>query len=381
MIKKFLYIYLKKVIFFFIKFIFLKKNKKKLTFISFPDLSDNSWHLFNYINLNKNNLILIWLLEKNLSDKKIYSLKKINKNNKLLFIKKKSLRGIYHFLTSRIVFFTHIPYFFLQKNLGPIQFNLWHGMPIKKVGFYRHKKNVYFYGDYVIATSNLYKKILSKAFNINKNCILKFGLPRNDVLISKSKKFFNKKNLKLILWLPTFRKTNIISNIDDSINENFLEEWPNNFIKNLNYIAKKNKIKLIIKTHPLDNFKKFKNKFSNIIFFENIDLVKLNCDLHDLISVSDGLISDISSVIIDYILMKKPLGLTTNSQKTFRRGLINEVNLFDKLNYHKIKNLKDFEIFFRKIKQNKTKNIDPKNIFYSKNAINSSNQIVEYFNI
>ena len=50
MIKKFLYIYLKKILFFFLKFNFLRTNKKKLTFVSFPDLSDNSWHLFNYIN-------------------------------------------------------------------------------------------------------------------------------------------------------------------------------------------------------------------------------------------------------------------------------------------------------------------------------------------
>ncbi len=381
MIKKFLYIYLKKILFFFLKFNFLRTNKKKLTFVSFPDLSDNSWHLFNYINQNKNNLILVWLLEKELSKKKIKYLNKINKNNKLIFIKKKTLMGIYHFLSSRIVFFTHLPYFFLQKNLGPIQVNLWHGMPIKKIGFYRHKANIYFYGDYVIATSNLYKKILCKAFNINKKYVLKFGLPRNDILISKNKKSFNKSNLKLILWLPTFRKAKNFSQIDDSINENFLKEWPSDFIKNLNYIAKKNKIKLIIKTHPLDIIKKFKNKFSNIIFYENIDLINLNYDLHDLISVSDGLISDISSVIIDYILLKKPLGLTTNSQKTFKRGLINEIKLFSELRYHNIRNLRDFEIFFQKVKKNKKNNIDPKNVFYSKNAINSSYQIVKYFNI
>ena len=168
MIKKFIYFYLKKIINFFLKFNFIKKNKNKITFISFPDLSDNSWHLFNYINLNKNNLVLVWLIDKDLSNKKIKNLKKINKRNKLLFIKKKSLTGVYHFLSSRIVFFTHLPYFFIQKNLGPIQVNLWHGMPIKKLVLQAQKKN-FFYGDYAISTSNLYKKILSKAFNIKKN--------------------------------------------------------------------------------------------------------------------------------------------------------------------------------------------------------------------
>ena len=145
MIRQFLYINLKKLVFFCVRFNFLRINKNKITFFSFPDLSDNSWHLFNYIHKNKNNLLLVWLVEKNLSNKKIVRLKKINKTNKLLFIKKKSLHGIYHFMSSRIVFFTHIPYFFSQKNIGPIQVNLWHGMPIKRIGFYRHKKYFWSY--------------------------------------------------------------------------------------------------------------------------------------------------------------------------------------------------------------------------------------------
>ena len=107
----------------------------------------------------------------------------------------------------------------------------------------------------------------------------------------------------------------------------------------------------------------------------------MNLDLHDLISISDGLISDISSVIIDYILLKKPLGITTNSIETFNRGFIDELNLFKRLNYNKIKSLTDFKNFFKIVKKNKTEIIDPKNIFYSKDAINSSQKIIKYFKI
>ena len=156
-------------------------------------MSDNSWYLFNYINDNRENLILVWLTDQNLSKKKIKRLKNKNKNNKLLFIRKTSFRGIYHFLSSRIVFFTHIPYFFSQKNLGPTQVNLWHGMPIKKIGVYRHKKLLYYYGDFAISTSSLYSEILSKAFGIHKKSILPFGLPRNDILVNNNKKFLIRK--------------------------------------------------------------------------------------------------------------------------------------------------------------------------------------------
>jgi len=381
MIKSFIYKIIKNILKIILKFNFIKIRKKKITFISYPDLSDNSWHLFNYIHQNRNNLRLIWLLNENISKRKKNSIIEINKTNKLLFIKKKSLMGVYHFLSSRIVFFTHNTYFFSQKNIGPILVNLWHGMPIKKVGFYRHKKPVNFYFDFMISTSNLYQKVLSKAFNLKKRSIIQCGLPRNDILVNKKKIFFNQKNLKLVLWLPTFRNTSGFEKIHDSPKQHFLEEWPVNFISKLNEIATFNKILVLIKTHPLDVFKKSNKKYSNIIFLKNNDLIKMKLDIHELISNSDGLLSDVSSVIIDYILMEKPVGLTTNFLKDFKRGLIKELNFFSNLKYQNIRNLKDFEIFFKRVKKKQKMIIDPKNIFYSKNAINASIKITKYFNI
>ena len=116
------------------------------------------------------------------------------------------------------------------------------------------------------------------------------------------------------------------------------------FLDNLNQTAKKYKTLIIIKTHPLDNLRILK-KYSNITHLKNDDLSKLNLDLHDLISVSDGLVTDISSVLIDYIPTKKHLGITINSIKTFKRGLISELKLFNNLKFHKIKNINDFKIF------------------------------------
>ena len=77
MIKLILYKIIKKILPFALKFNF-KKDTNKIVFISYPDLSDNSWHLFNYINQNKKNLILVWLLNENLT----YKRKKILKKNK-----------------------------------------------------------------------------------------------------------------------------------------------------------------------------------------------------------------------------------------------------------------------------------------------------------
>ena len=110
MFKQKLYNVIKKIITFSLRFIFIKKNYKKISFISFPDLSDNSWYLFNYINDNRENLILVWLTDQNLSKNKINRLKNKNKNNKLLFIRKKVLEAFITFIIKNC-FFTHSIFF------------------------------------------------------------------------------------------------------------------------------------------------------------------------------------------------------------------------------------------------------------------------------
>ena len=116
MLKQKLFNLIKKIITFVLKFIFIKKNYKKISFISFPDLSDNCWYLFNYINNNRENLILVWLIDKNLSKTKINTLKKKIKNNKLLFIKKKKLK---RYLSLSFItycfFYSHTLLFFTKK--------------------------------------------------------------------------------------------------------------------------------------------------------------------------------------------------------------------------------------------------------------------------
>ena len=380
------------ILIFFIRYLNIKQKNNKISFISYPDLSDNAWYLFKYINQNRTNLILIWLVDDISNKKKIDLSNEFYKKNKIIISKKWSLNGIYHYLSSRIVFSTHGSYFFSKKNIGPVNVNLWHGMPIKKIGYLdQNQKYTPNYSDYYLSTSELYSRILSKAFDVKKSKVLNFGLPRNDLLHPKSllrkniPKYKNKiwRKNKLIIWLPTYRFSYTGHVRKDSSTLNFLNEWPDNFLDNLNKIAKNFKIILIIKLHPLDlmNNKMNTKKLSNIKIYDNFNWEKNSLDLYELIFQSDGLITDISSVIIDYIITKKPLGLTTKTLKFYNRGLIEELKLFQNINFLKLNTIKDFENFFLKVKKNLKFNIDPKGIYYSKGHINSSMKIVKKFKI
>ena len=183
------------ILFLLIKLLKIKQINNKISFISWPDYSDNSWYLFKHISQNKSNLELVWLFLNDISDNQKNKIKKKYKNNKISFVKKWSISGIYNFLSSKYVFFTHGTYFFIKGDVGPILVNLWHGMPIKKIGYYENKIPFGVYANYALSSSKLYSKVLAKALKF-KN-VLHLGMPRNDILLKKKKIKFKFKKKKI----------------------------------------------------------------------------------------------------------------------------------------------------------------------------------------
>ena len=319
MIKSFIYKIIKNILNIILKFNFIKIRKKKITFISYPDLSDNSWHLFNYIHQNRNNLRLIWLLNENISKRKKNSIIEINKTNKLLFIKKKSLMCVYHFLSSRIVFFTHNTYFFSQKNIGPILVNLWHGMPIKNIENYdKNNKSDPDSSNIYIVTSKFYKEYFYKIFNVEQSSVLVTGLPRNDFLINGAADIVKALKIKLkvtkvIMWMPTFRESN------NKLNPIFSIEN----ISLLNLFLEKSNSFCTIKLHPQDN--------TDLTFIDTFDRIKVIDDkifkknyLYEFFNSVDILLTDFSSIYIDFLLLNKPIGFFTPDIKSYsdERGFL-----------------------------------------------------------
>lgn len=77
--------------------------------------------------------------------------------------------------------------------------NLWHGMPIKAIGLLDGKsKEDICYSDYLIATSEFYRKIMADPFDMHLDQVLTVGLPRNDVLYTGVSDFLRNHILETI---------------------------------------------------------------------------------------------------------------------------------------------------------------------------------------
>ncbi|EGT3617008.1 hypothetical protein FHH43_12325, partial [Clostridium perfringens] len=186
-----------------------------ILFHSFTDVSDNSLAMYLYLKKQKKELKkdykFIWLVE-NLNKVSVY--KNLIRNygveelEDTLFFKRISLSGLYMFMRSRYIFCTHGINSFIKMTKNQYSVNLWHGMPLKNIGFLDGKKEHDIYkSNLIISTSEIFRDIMSKAFN-SKNVIVS-GQPRNEFFFMNHVHDREIEKQNYIVWMPTYRKSNI----------------------------------------------------------------------------------------------------------------------------------------------------------------------------
>lgn len=175
--------------------------------------------------------------------------------------------------------------------------------------------------NYVIAPSEITRNIFSEAFNIDKEKVIKLGLPRLEYITNskydKSEEIYEKypelKEKKVILYVPTFRKGKNV-NIDEL----------------LNYLIDKNKYKLIIKLHPLED--------ANV---PDDYLVDSSYTSFDLIKIADYIITDYSILSIEASVLEKPVFLYLYDLEEYDRNRGLNVDLCSELKTFTTKTFSD----------------------------------------
>lgn len=267
----------------------------------------NSKYLFEYVINNEPSIQPLFVIN---DDDLRYKLQK--KYGEQYFIETKSFKGIKRVLSSGVWFTSAgLPVYGLNLNKNRLIINLWHGVPLKKIALMENNLNpitrIYFKYifsknySYVLTTSNKLVDIMKQSFDIDGSKVKVLGQPRNDAIFNKNDR---KKILfdlygelpnytKIILYAPTFRdknKTKFFPFADFNQSE-------------LNKFLNRNKLLLFIRCHQseLNNVIKID---SERVKFINEDKVE---DIMDIINIFDLLITDYSSIYIDYLLTMNPV--------------------------------------------------------------------------
>jgi CDP-glycerol glycerophosphotransferase (TagB/SpsB family) len=314
---------LKRILFLFIyPFVFLLKiiprDKNIWVFGNFKGYIDNTRYLYEYLSDDNDNKLEIYWITK---DKELYN--KLKSENKsvlyyysLLSVWKSSIAGVSFFANG---------YSDLNKIAAVNSYvvNLWHGFPIKKLGFDAELEfNFYSFGKLnkiltflsIKSLQFLHNKIdlysvssaydldrMVRAFNVSKDKFRITGTPRFDIIEKPKNKdpevsdIFYKHNTsqgKNIMYAPTWRENGWSKKqtLDDPQ-------------KLISFLEEQN-CYLFIKRHPLTTKQEVLNwgiKESKRINF--ID----GFDINESYQYVDMLITDFSSLIFDFGFLQKPI--------------------------------------------------------------------------
>ncbi|MBP3328077.1 MAG: CDP-glycerol glycerophosphotransferase family protein [Clostridia bacterium] len=280
--------------------------KNTVLFESNPDFADNALPVYHELlkrQLNKKYKI-VWLLNSNHHNLKL-------PDNVYAFEREGSIKNRfrYYWLTSRSRFIFDSNIFVQKVHKEQIRIHLKHGLPMKDASDYTKTIGNL---DLLCVPSDFWIDVCSKEHSISKDLIKPLGFPRNDVLFPQPHKH------KTVIWMPTFRRHSRVPSIGSGFDYNSIMPFglPNisdfEQLQEINDLFKKNNAYLLIRLHPAQDTSGISlSDMSNIKICNDAFINSHNTTLYKLLTYTDALISDYSSIYYDYLLLDKPIALAT----------------------------------------------------------------------
>lgn len=304
-------------IIYFINFL-VPKKKNQVFFYSTPDFSDNSRAIYEELKKydTNNKYTIIWAVK----DYEKYK----DSLDSVIVVKHRTIKNLWFFCRSQYIFRTHSLWGNKYIKGRQKMCIAWHGMPLKKLVLPNEIVNPV-KCDLLISTAPIFDNELSSSMGLTKDVCKHVGLPRNDYLFSDSYDIHSiyPNYKRIFIWMPTFRQgKGYINGIDSElgipcVDKKQLGILNDNLVQN-NYL-------LILKLHPWSADKLKDISYSNIVNLKDCD-IDINVSLYEIIGQTDALITDYSSIYIDYLLVNKPICFVYDDIEEYKktRGFVFE---------------------------------------------------------
>ena len=267
----------------------------------------NSRYLFEYVKENLPEITPLFVI----NDPELRN-SLSSKYGKQYFIETESIQGIRQALSAGVWFTSAgLPAYGTGLHKKRLIINLWHGVPLKKIALLdpnlKKAARIYFKKifsenyTYILTTSHELIPLMARSFAVSEDKIKVWGQPRNDGLVQKNacREILGQlfpdlpEYTKTVLYAPTFRDYGQVQlfpfkDFDQKQLEAFLEE--------------KNML-LFIRTHVAEQGSAAPYLGKRIRFLGNEQAE----DVTGILNIFDCLITDYSSIYIDYLLTDKPM--------------------------------------------------------------------------
>lgn len=267
----------------------------------------NSRYLFEYVKENLPEITPLFVI----NDPELRN-SLSSKYGKQYFIETESIQGIRQALSAGVWFTSAgLPAYGTGLHKKRLIINLWHGVPLKKIALLdpnlKKAARIYFKKIFsenytcILTASHELIPLMARSFAVSEDKIKVWGQPRNDGLFQKNdcREILGQlfpdlpEYTKTVLYAPTFRDYGQVQlfpfkDFDQEQLEAFLEE--------------KNML-LFIRTHVAEQGSAAPYLGKRIRFLGNEQAE----DVTGILNIFDCLITDYSSIYIDYLLTDKPM--------------------------------------------------------------------------
>lgn len=288
----------------------IKQNRILFSAYEGREFSCNPRAMYEYLKDLNENFEFVWCIN---------DFSKIEDN--VVKVKRRSLKYLYYAVTSKYIF-KNWGFDSSLKRKGAVWINTWHGGGAFKRINWKMNMNAVFekskhksaeVTDIYVSSSKKFTEIQSKDEFLPEDRFVPTGMPRNDALFNPEKvkmmselvrKFFTlKEDDFVVLYAPTYRGLEDTKEYD--LNFDFVSAN-----SRLRELSGKN-VKFLFRAHRSMLHQNAVNK-DFIIDATNYP------DMQDLLCAADFLITDYSSSMWDYSLLKKPAALFTPDLKKYQ---------------------------------------------------------------
>ena len=284
---------------------------------AFPETEGNGLEVARAL-LKRYDGRVVWLREAGVAPAEVRALA----DEGMVLVKKAGLGGLLAYLRAEAVFFTHGLYGSPRPSRRKPIVNLWHGDGPKDVradnGVGGHIASTYFVG-----STQLFSGHQAEAFDVPDERLVVTGNPRTDQFWRPA----DPDRLAglgitgpFVVWMPTFRRTRAVGAMrkQSETTDPADRHGPAELDVLLEGLRERG-IQLVIKPHPMDAEQRLRD---GAVTITDEDLVGADLSLYAVLARSRGLVTDYSSVWVDYLLLDRPLAFLVPDRGSYRRALV-----------------------------------------------------------
>jgi CDP-glycerol glycerophosphotransferase (TagB/SpsB family) len=257
-------------------------------------------------------------------------------------------------MSAKYIFYSHNVNWIRKYSDDQLLINLWHGCGYK-ADMKSDKRKIRY--NYMMVTGKKYIDIFRKVQDWPGGIILDLGYPRNEMLFSeKSDARLLLERMKkeagadrAVIWMPTYRKS-VFERLDSDTlpGETGLPIlYTVDDVKSFDEYCRSKGVLVILKQHFLQkDYEISSSECKNFVCIDEDYLRENNADFYEFMGATDALITDYSSVAIDYMLLDRPIGYTLDDFNQYEdaRGWSFD-NVLDYMPGHHIYSIDDIEVF------------------------------------